>query len=105
MKQDLVTEMAFGEGSFRTVGKIVLCSTRAVVGVLAELPECVGDNWEMWECSIIIQPMRKRKMKEPWSGRRVDQILTGGFADEQYGKPFFSTGQIEKLEQQRAKNA
>lgn len=88
MKSDLITEMQFGEGAFRTVAKLGTHSGRSIVGVVAELPDSVGDAWEIWECEVIIIPIRKMKSKN-YMGARADQILTSGFKEKDCEKPYF----------------
>ena len=100
MKQpDLIAEMMFGEGAIRCYGKFIMRPQNAQNKNLEKIDTpctlmagvmfpCVTDgppDWEdeMWEVEVYIVPKKKyiHKKEGQFRGYRIDQLLTGGFAD------------------------
>lgn len=94
---DFMTEMEHGKGAIRRVAKLIMSHTNMkaeatlIAGVaVPELPieDCLGR--EMWECEIIIIPIRKYRQGDGYKGHRIDQLLTGPYYDpDQWGEKYF----------------
>ena len=99
---DFLAEWEHGKGAFKALTKLVLCGRDSVGGLakmtfggvfLSEEMQIDHDDWEMWECEIIIIPKRKYKNdpeKSMYGGMRIDQILTSQYAHpETWGDEYF----------------
>ena len=118
LMSDPLAEMITGEpGSVRAYGKIVVRPSGEVdiAGKLAKTaiwgvvfsPDPWGapgskDDFEMWECEIIITPKRRFSSSRdghvvPIAHSRADQMLTGNFADpDEWGDEIRCTPQTPR---------
>jgi len=89
--EDWLAEQMHGEGAISLVGKVVLRPTSNNNQIIAGafIPKIVEED-EMWECQIILVPLRKYKgLSKYLRGHRIDQILTGGFEKRSFWKKLY----------------
>ncbi len=97
---DFMTVMEHGEGATRRVAKLIIGHTNMkaeatlIAGVaVPALPIEDNQGREMWECEIIIIPIRKYRQGKDFKSHRIDQLLTTDYYNpERWGEEYFASG-------------
>lgn len=99
IKKDVLTEMQYGKGAIRTIGKILLypmnkseegfdmtkIAGAVVDNLISDVPKKKYCKSEMWECELIIIPIRKfiNNKERAWDGLDIDQQLASAWGSRE----------------------
>lgn len=97
---NVLAEQLYGDGAFHAVGKFIVHNgggngPHLFAGtIVGGVPKGANGNHQMWECEIVVIPIRKFTDGGTFRGFRIDQVLTSQFGKrEMWQQPPYWTKQ------------